>query len=127
MRENLTRTLTHLSSFWRPVVLSNLLEVSMTTSLKGPNRTLGDLPAALRREGAINLEVEQGVIILRASKAVQNRIESLLHKQQTAKLTRSEKKELQQYEQIDDYLSLLNRLSRNLAQSQKAQEAAGAP
>lgn len=96
----------------------------MTTSLKDPILTLGDLPAALRREGAINLEVEQGIIILRASKAVQDRIESLLHKQQTAKLTRSEKKELQQYEQIDDYLSLLNRLSRNLAQSQKAQEAA---
>lgn len=99
----------------------------MTTSPKGPNRTLGDLPAALRREGAINLEVEQGIIILRASKAVQDRIESLLHKQQTAKLTRSENKELQQFEQIDDYLSLLNRLSRNLAQSQKAQEAAGVP
>jgi uncharacterized protein YcbK (DUF882 family) len=99
----------------------------MTTSLKDPILTPGDLPAALRREGAINLEAEQGVIILRASKAVQDRIESLLHKQHTAKLTRTEKKELQQYEQIDDYLSLLNRLSRNLAQSQKAQEAAGAP
>lgn len=99
----------------------------MTTSLKDPILTLGDLPAALRREGAINLEIEQGVIILRASKAVQDRIESLLHKQHTAKLTRSENKELRQYEQIDDYLSLLNRLSRNLAQSQKAQEAAGAP
>ena len=99
----------------------------MTTSLKDPILTPGDLPPGLRREGAINLEVEQGVIILRASKAVQDRIESLLNKQQTAKLTRAEKKELQQYEQIDDYLSLLNRLSRNLAQSQKAQEAAGGP
>lgn len=97
----------------------------MTTSLKDPIATIGNLPTALRREGAINLEVEQGVIILRASKAVQDRIESLLNKQQSAKLTRSEKKELQQYEQIDDYLSLLNRLSRNL--TQKAQEAAGAP
>lgn len=99
----------------------------MTASLKDSILTPRDMPAALRREGAINLEVEEGVIILRASKAVQDRIESLLDKQQTAKLTRAEKKELQQYEQIDDYLSLLNRLSRNLAQSQKAQEAAGAP
>lgn len=99
----------------------------MTTSLKDPILTLDDLPAALRRDGAINLEVEQGVIILRASKSVQDRIELLLHKQQTAKLTRSDKNELQQYEQVDDYLSLLNRLSRNLAQSQKAQEAAGVP
>jgi hypothetical protein len=99
----------------------------MTTTLKQPILTFSDLPAALRREGAINLEIEQGVIILRASKAVQNRIESLLHKQKTAKLTQAEKKELQQYEQIDDYLSLLNRLSRNLAESQTTQEAVGAP
>ena len=99
----------------------------MTTSLKDPLLMPHDMPAALRRDGAINLEVKQGVIILRASKTVQDRIESLLNKQQTAKLTRAEKKELQQYEQIDDYLSLLNRLSRNLAQSQQAQVAAGAP
>jgi len=92
----------------------------MTTSLKDALLTPGDMPAALRRDGAINLEVEQGVIILRASKAVQDRIEALLNKQQTEKLTRAEKRELQQYEQIDDYLSLLNRLSRNLAQSHAA-------
>jgi t-SNARE complex subunit (syntaxin) len=97
----------------------------MTTSLKDPNRTLGDLPAFLRREGAIDLEVEQGVIILRASKAIQDRIEKLLNKQQASKLTRAEKKELRQYEHIDDYLSLLNRLSRNL-QSQRTQEAVSA-
>ena len=97
----------------------------MTTSLENPFPTISALPAALRRAGAVNLEVEQGVIILRASKAVQDRIESLLHKRQTARLTRTEKKELQQYEQIDDYLSLLNRLSRNLTQSQKTQESAG--
>lgn len=99
----------------------------MSTSLKPPILTLSDLPSVLRREGAINLEVEQGVIILRASKAVQNRLESLLHKQQSAKLTRAETRELQQYEQIDDYLSLLNRLSRNVAQSQKTQEVVGGP
>lgn len=93
----------------------------MTTNLKQPILTPGDLPDALRREGAINIEVEQGVIILRASKTVQNRIQSLLRKQRAAKLTKVEEKELQQYEQIDDYLSLLNRLSRNLAQSQQHQ------
>ena len=94
----------------------------MVTTLKQPPLSLDDLPAALRREGAISLEVEQGVIILRASKAVQERIESLLHKQQTAKLTRAEKNELKQYEQVDDYLSLLNRLSRNVARSEISQE-----
>lgn len=99
----------------------------MTTTLKQPILTVNDLPAALRRAGAINLELEQGIIILRASKAVQNRIESLLRKQQTAKLTRAEEKELQRYEQIDDYLSLLNRLSRNVAQSQPSQEVVVVP
>ena len=94
----------------------------MATTLKEPNLTLSDLPAALRREGAINLEIEQGVLILRASKAVQDRIESLLHKQQIAKLTRAEKNELKQYEQVDDYLSLLNRLSRNVARSEISQK-----
>jgi hypothetical protein len=92
----------------------------MTTSLKDPNLTLGDLPARLRREGAINLEVKQGVIILRALQSCPRSHRSVVAKRQTAKLTRSERKELQQYEQIDDYLSLLNRLSRNLAQSLKA-------
>ena len=90
----------------------------MTRTLKQPILTFTNLPTTLRREGAITLELEQGVLILRASKAVQNRIQSLLRKQQAAKLTPSEDKELQQYEQIDDYLSLLNRLSRNSVQSQ---------
>ena len=88
----------------------------MTTSLKETGVSLKGLPAAFRREGAIDLTVEQGVIILRASKAVQTRIESLVRKNRTTKLTQAEKRELQQYEQIDDYLSLLNRLSRNLSQ-----------
>ncbi|MBI3653216.1 MAG: hypothetical protein HY231_19485 [Acidobacteria bacterium] len=90
----------------------------MTRTLKQPTLPFSNLPAALRREGAISLELEQGVLILRASKTVQNRIQALLRKQQTAKLTAVEDKELQQYEQIDDYLSLLNRLSRNSTQSQ---------
>ena len=98
----------------------------MATTLKQPLLSPGDLPEALRREGAISLEVEQGVIILRAAKEVQDRIQSLLHKQRTAKLTRAEKQELKQYEQVDDYLSLLNRLSRNVAHSQHPQEQAGA-
>lgn len=97
------------------------------TTLKHPLFTLGELPAALRREGAINLEIEQGVPILRASKAVQNRLHSLLSKQRTAKLTEAEEKELRQYEQVDDYLSLLNRLSRNLVQEQSPQGGTGAP
>ena len=89
--------------------------------------TLRDLPKALRGEGAIGVELEQGVLILRVSKAAQNRIESLLRKQRTSKLTPAEENELNQYEDVDDYLSSLNRLSRNLVQSQQSEEGAGAP
>lgn len=91
----------------------------MATTPKLPFLSPDDLPPALQREGAINLEIEQGVLILRVSKAVQNRVENLMHKQQTTQLTEDEEKEMEQYEQIDDYLSLLNRLSRNLVQSQQ--------
>jgi hypothetical protein len=99
----------------------------MTTTPKQANIMPKRLPSAFRRDGAIDLEIEQGVIILRASKAVQTRIESLLHKNRTAKLTPAERRELQQYEQIDDYLSLLNRLSRNLSQPPESQEGLRAP
>jgi hypothetical protein len=88
--------------------------------------TLRDLPAALRREGAIGVELEEGVLILRVCKTVQNRIETLLRKQRTANLTTAEENELQQYEDVDDYLSFLNRLSRNLVLSQRAQEGVSA-
>lgn len=88
--------------------------------------TLRDLPSTLRREGAIGVELEEGVLILRVSRSVQNRIETLLRKQRTSELSSAEENELQQYEDVDDYLSFLNRLSRNLVQSQQTQEGASA-
>ena len=91
-----------------------------------PIPTLRDLPTALRREGAIGVELEEGVLILRVSKSVQNRIETLLRKQRTSNLTVAEENELQQYADVDDYLSFLNRLSRNLVQSQQTQEGVSA-
>jgi hypothetical protein len=99
----------------------------MATNPKQTVPILGDLPATLRRQGAISLDMEEGVVVLRASKIVLNRIESLLRKNRTSELTSAEQREMEQYEQIDDYLSLLNRLSRNLARSQKIKEAVGAP
>jgi hypothetical protein len=62
----------------------------MTTTINQPIPTLQDLPDSLQRKGAIDIELEQGVLILRASKSVQNRIETLLIKQRTAKLTSAE-------------------------------------
>ena len=63
---------------------------------------------------AVELELEHGVPVFRVSEAVQEHIETLLHNQRFAGLTEAEAKELEQYEEIDDYLSYLNRLVRNL-------------
>lgn len=79
---------------------------------------LSGLPATLPRDGAIEIELEQGVLIFRVSASVQHRIEELLEKQRESKLTAVEELELDQYEEVDDYLSFVNRLSRNIVQSQ---------
>lgn len=72
------------------------------------------LPATLPMEGAVRIEIEEGVPIFRASDAVQARIERLLLKQRGARLSAEEARELDAYEEIDDYLSFLNRVVRNL-------------
>jgi hypothetical protein len=76
------------------------------------------LPIGLPREKAVEIEVEQGVMLFRISKKGQERVENLLEKQIEAKLSKSEETELDRYEEIDDYLSFLNRLTRNLAEKQ---------
>lgn len=77
------------------------------------------LPATLPLEGAVRIELEEGIPIFRASTPVQERIEALLLKQQTSGLSPEEEQELEHYEEIDDYLSFLNRVVRNLVQTQK--------
>src|SRR5215210_5102592 len=72
------------------------------------------LPVSLPRERAIEIEVDEGVLIFRVSKIAQERIEQLLDKQKSENLTDLEETELDRYEEIDDYLSFLNRLTRNL-------------
>ena len=79
---------------------------------------LQSLPATLPIEGAVRIELEDGVPIFRASNVVQTRIETLLLKQQASKLSPDEEQELDRYEEIDDYLSFLNRTVRNLFQTQ---------
>lgn len=81
---------------------------------------LENLPSSLPIEGAIRIELSEGVPIFRASSLVQDRIDELLNKQQEAGLTLAEEQELDAYEEIDDYLSFVNRTLRNifLAQSQ---------
>jgi hypothetical protein len=88
---------------------------AMTTPL--PPK-LQSLPATLPVEGAVRIELEEGVPIFRASNVVQTRIETLLFKQQASQLHPDEEQELDRYEEIDDYLSFLNRMVRNLFQTQ---------
>ncbi|WP_353929582.1 hypothetical protein WJM97_14855 [Okeanomitos corallinicola TIOX110] len=83
--------------------------------------TLNNLPATLPLEGAISIEIHAGTPIFRASSVVQNRIELLLSKQQNSQLTQEEEQELDSYEEIDDYLSFINRVVRNIAQNQNNQ------
>jgi len=86
----------------------------METTLTFPVTRLRRLPASLPAEGAIGIELQEGIPILRASPVVQERIEMLLHKQQEETLSEREHEELASYEEIDDYLSFLNRVTRNL-------------
>lgn len=69
------------------------------------------------KENSVRLEIEQGVVIFRASKEMQTRIEHLLEKNKSDSLTKSEEIELSAYEEIDDYLSHVNRLIRNSTQN----------
>ena len=79
------------------------------------------LPVTLPLEGAVRIELVEGVPIFRASSVVQERIETLLFEQQISQLTPDEEQELDSYEEMDDYLSFLNRIVRNLFQIQEQQ------
>ncbi|MGB5960479.1 MAG: hypothetical protein WBG73_07475 [Coleofasciculaceae cyanobacterium] len=76
---------------------------------------LQNLPATFPIEGAVRIELVEGVPTFRASSVVQTRIETLLFKQQTELLNSDEEQELDAFEEIDDYLSFLNRVVRNLS------------
>jgi hypothetical protein len=78
-----------------------------------PLPKLNTLPTMLP-DGAVRIELEEGVPIFRASQEVQIRIEELLDKQKMAVLSAEEEYELDSYEEMDDYLSFVNRTIRNL-------------
>jgi hypothetical protein len=76
---------------------------------------LRSFPESLSLDGAVGIEWVEGVPIFRASIVVQARIEALLAKQQDSNLSPKEKEELDCYEEIDDYLSFVNRTVRNMS------------
>ena len=75
---------------------------------------LTELPTSLPSDGAISIVLVQGIPTFRASTAVTKRLEQLLEKEQATGLSKAELAELAQYEEVDDYLSYLNRVVRNL-------------
>lgn len=83
--------------------------------------TLHNLPTTFPLEGAISIDLQEGIPIFRASSNVQNRIAVLLAKQQISPLNSEEEQELDSYEEIDDYLSCINRLARNFLQNPNSQ------
>jgi hypothetical protein len=78
-----------------------------------PLPNLRSLPQNLPLEGAVRMELVEGIPIFRASSLVQTRIEALLAKQQDHPLSPEEEEELDCYEDVDDYLSFVNRMVRN--------------
>ena len=75
---------------------------------------LENLRDTLPLEGAVRIELVEGIPMFRSSTTVKNRIEELLDKQQNLPLNPDEEQELNLYEEIDDYLSFVNRTVRNL-------------
>ncbi len=74
---------------------------------------LENLPRSLPLDGAVRIDLVEGVPILGASSFVIERIELLIAKQKENQLTQDEEKELDSYEELDDYLSFVNRMIRN--------------
>lgn len=80
---------------------------SVLPKLKSINKTLP-------LEGIISIEITENIPIFRASSVVENRINELFEKQKISELEPQEEQELDSYEEIDDYLSFVNRTIRNL-------------
>jgi hypothetical protein len=77
----------------------------MTTNLP---IELKRLPKTLPTEGAVSIELAQGVLVFRASRFFMERIEILTAKKNVAELTSEELQELQDYEELNNYLSWVN-------------------
>ena len=73
-------------------------------------------------ENAVRIEIEDGVPVFKASATVQSRVETLISKQRGSQINVEEELELDRYEEIDDYLSFLNRVVRNLMLSENQRE-----
>ena len=83
-----------------------------------PSPNLRSLPQNLPLERAVRMELVEGVPIFRDTSIVQTRIEALIVDRQDRVLSPAEEDELDCYEEVDDYLSFVNRMVRNTLLSQ---------
>lgn len=79
-----------------------------------PIPKLVKLPLKLNLDNAVGISLEGGTPIFKASPSIHSRVEILLQREKEGALTAEEKAELVGYEEIDDYLSFINRVARNL-------------
>ena len=94
------------------------MDAVVNITMRQPLPRLELLPAHLPLENAVRIELEEGVPVFKASAMIQDRIESLVSKQRQSYISIDEEKELDRYEEIDDYLSFVNRVVRNLVQAE---------
>jgi len=69
-------------------------------------------------DDAVRIEPCEGAPVFRATPRVQERIEDLLEKQTEGPLSAMEERELLAFEELDELLSLVNRLVRNSTSGQ---------
>ena len=77
----------------------------MTTNLL---LNLHCLPNSLSIEGSIGIELVKGLLVFRIFTKIQDRIETLIAQKTESALTSEEETELDQYQQLVDYLNLVN-------------------
>ena len=73
-----------------------------------------DLPKSLPLQNAVQMELREGVPVFKASDSVQKRVEELLFVNRERQLSDAEKKELDLYEEVNDYLSFSNMVMQNM-------------
>ena len=91
----------------------------MSDETNYPLPRLQNLSVSFPLEGAVRIELEEGALMFKVSHLIQNRIEALIRKQRDTYLNTEDETELNQYEEMDDFLSFVNRVVRNLIQSEK--------
>ncbi|MFH1634428.1 MAG: hypothetical protein ABIG63_10540 [Chloroflexota bacterium] len=99
------------------------MDAVVNTTMMQPLPRIKGLPAALPLDNAVRIELAEGVPVFKAPYSVQKRIETLLTRKRQSRIIADEEKELDRYEEIDDYLSFVNRVIRNLIQAERVKEA----